>query len=153
LKIPFKRLLNSELTTEVGRPVVSLEVVRVSEGSTLEFAIASTSGTWRQGIWLGVHGELDVAGERGDQFVIWTDTAPKSFQVRVAKTEDGLLRFHNVWDSGRGRKMESLSATSGMLVDEGDGLVTYRCNDIGLSPKFDRLVFELRRELSTAPPG
>jgi hypothetical protein len=153
MRIPTERLLNSQLTTEVGRSVVSLEVVHVSEGNTLEFTIASTSGTWRQGIWLGVHGELVVEGERGDQLVIWTDTAPKSSQVRVTKTEDGLLRFYNVWDSGRGRKMESLSATSGMLVDEGDGVVTYRCNDIGLSPGFDKLVFEVRRELSTAPPG
>jgi len=153
MRIPSKRLLNAELTTEVGRPVVRLEVVNVSEGDTLEFAIASTSGSWRQGIWLGVHGELEVGGARGDQYVVWTDTAPRSFQVRVAKTDDGLLRFYNVWDSGRGRKMESQSATSGMLVDEADGLVTYRCNDIGLSPRFDKLVFELRRELSTASPG
>jgi hypothetical protein len=153
MRIPSKRLLNSELTTEVGRPVVRLEVVDVSEGETLEFAIASTSGSWRQGIWLGVHGELEVAGARGDQLVIWTDTAPKPFQVRVAKTEDGLLRFYNVWDSGHGRLMESQRATSGMLVDEANGLVTYRCNDIGLSPKFDKLVFEVRRERSTASPG
>jgi len=125
----------------------------VSEGETLQFAIAGTSGSWRQGIWLGVHGDLEVAGTRADQFVVWADTAPKSFQVRVAKTEDGLLRFYNVWDSGLGRKMESQSATSGMLVDEADGVVTYRCNDIGLSPKFDKLVFELRRELSTPSPG
>ena len=130
-----------------------LEVVDVSEGETLEFEIASTSGSWRQGIWLGVHGELEVAGTRGDQFVIWTDTAPKSFQVRVAHTDDGLLRFYNVWDSGRGRKQESQSATSGMLVDAAGGLVTYRCNDIGLSPKFDKLVFEVKRDLSTTSPS
>jgi hypothetical protein len=143
MKLPSVPVLNAELTAAVGKPVVKFEIVPISDGKTLKVAFKSVSGDWRQGIWLGVEGELEIAGTRGAQFRLWTDTAPASFDVRVIRTTDGLLRLYNIWDSGRGKRRESQSATSGMLKEEMQGLTIYRCNDIGLEPKFDKLVFEL----------
>lgn len=145
MALPSEPVLNHELTVETGRPVVMLDVVPVAVGERLRVSFRATSGKWRQGIWLGVDGELDIGGTRADQVEIWTDTAPASFDVVVLKTADGLLRLHNIWDSGRGRHRESQGATSGMLKDAKEGSTVYRANDIGSQPKFDKLVFELRR--------
>jgi hypothetical protein len=144
LRIPSEPILNRQLTSELGRPVVKFEVLPIREGETLRIAFRSSSSTWRQGIWLGVHGELEVAGVRGDQFEVWTDTSPPSLEVRVLGSEDGFLRLYNIWDMGPGHHLESQSATSGMLKEvRRDGAVVYPCNDIGTDPKFDKLVFEL----------
>lgn len=142
---PLEPVLNHELTSEIGKPVVMLDVIPVVAGETLRVRFKGTSGKWRQGIWLGVDGELDIGGTRADQVEIWTDTAPRSFDVKVLKTRDGLLRLHNIWDSGRGRRRESQSATSGMLKETRKGTLLYRANDIGWQPKFDKLIFEVSR--------
>ena len=64
----------------------------------------------------------------------------------VVETQDGLLRLNNIWDVGDWRKRRSGSATSGMVKEAGDdGATVYRCNDIGLQPRFDKLVFAIRR--------
>lgn len=83
----------------------------------------------------------------GDQFEIWADTSPPSVTVGIRDTSDGLLRMYNIWDMGPGRHHASQSATSGMLKQEDGNLTTYRCNDIGLRPAFDRLVFQVSKNL------
>jgi hypothetical protein len=145
MPLPSEPVLNRELTNELGTPVVKFEVIPIAPGETLKVGFKGTSGEWRQGIWLGVDGELEIGGTRADQFEIWTDTAPSSFEVKVLNTHDGLLRLYNIWDSGRGRHRESQSATSGMLKEAMNGRVVYRANDIGRQPKFDKLVFEVSR--------
>jgi hypothetical protein len=81
---------------------------------------------------------------RGDQFEVWTDNGPPSFEAKVVRTEDGLLRLYNIWDSGRGHRRESQSETSGMLNEvRNDGTVIYRSSDIGVRPRFDKLVFRV----------
>ncbi len=145
MKLPSKTVLNSQLMAQLGKPVVMLDVVPVAAGETLHITFASQSGDWRQGIWIAVDGELEIAGQGASQMEIWTDTAPPTFDVKVLRTTDGLLRLYNIWDSGRGQRRESQSATSGMLKETTDRTTTYRCNDIGTLPKFDKLVFEIRR--------
>ena len=78
------------------------------------------------------------------QLVIWADTAPPHVDVEV-EASDGLLRFYNIWDSGRGKgSFESQSATSGMLVEQlDDGSLRYACNDIGAGSDFDKLIFSV----------
>jgi len=145
MKLPSEPVLNRELSSEVGQPVVKLEVIPITDGETLKVTFKGESGEWRQGIWLGVEGELEVAGTRADQLEIWTDTASASFEVKVIRTDDGLLRLCNIWDAGRGRRRESQSETSGMLKEQKDRTTVYRANDIGRQPKFDKLVFEVSR--------
>jgi hypothetical protein len=145
MRLPSKTVLNIQLTAQLGKPVVMLDVVPVAAGERLHITFASQSGEWRQGIWIAVDGELEIAGQRADQMEIWTDTVPPAFNVEVVRTTDGLLRLYNIWDSGRGRRRESQSATSGMLKETIDRTTTYRCNDIGTLPNFDKIVFEIRR--------
>jgi hypothetical protein len=143
--LPLVQVLNGHLTTEVGRPVVMIEVLPIAPGDRLTVTFKGQSGEWRQGIWLGVVGELRIGESSGDQFEIWTDTAPVTFEVEVLDTADRLLRLYNIWDSGRGRHRESQSYTSGMLREEKAGTIVYSANDIGTAPKFDKLVFEISR--------
>lgn len=145
MRLPSEPVLNRELTAETGRPVVKLEVLPVTAGEVFRVTFKGQSGDWRQGIWMGVDGELEVVGLRADQMELWTDTAPRTFEVKVLRAEDGLLRLYNIWDSGRGRRRESQSATSGMLKEPNGGSTTYRCNDIGRQPKFDKLIFEVSK--------
>lgn len=145
MRLPSEPVLNRRLTTQVGKPVIMLEVIPVDSGETLHVTFKSQSGGWRQGLWMAVDGELEVAGQRADQFEIWTDTAPPTFDVSVLRTADGRLRLYNIWDSGRGQRRESQSATSGMLKETTSSRTTYRCNDIGVDPNFDKLVFEIDR--------
>jgi len=122
-----------------------LDVIPVETGERLRITFKSQSGDWRQGVWMGVDGLLAIGGHRADQFEIWTDTAQLGFDVEVLQTTDGLLRLYNIWDSGRGRRRESQSATSGMLKETNQSRTTYRCNDIGREPAFDKLVFDVDR--------
>jgi hypothetical protein len=144
-KLPSEPILNPRLTAEFGRPIVMFDVVPVKPGETLTIKFKGGSAERRQGIWLGVDGELEVAGARGDQIDIWMDTAPPDVKVAVLRTEDCLLRLYNIWDLGPGRRHESQSHTSGMLKSSDNGTITYGCNDFGIHPKFDHLVFELSR--------
>jgi hypothetical protein len=144
-KLLAQQVVNSQLSSEVGKQVIMIEVLPVRSGTRLNVTFSSQSGTWREGLWLAIDGALEIAGTQADQFELWTDTAPRSFDVDVVESRDGLLRLFNIWDSGRGKKHESQSFTFGMLKEERpDGTLVYRCNDIGRSPQFDKLIFELR---------
>jgi hypothetical protein len=140
--------INSDLTERIGRTVVKLEVVPIANDVDVELEFREVNSSWRQGVWIGTEGELEVNRLRSDQLTLWSDTAPRLLTLRCISTFDGLLRVYNVWDSGRGYGRESLRATSGMLkqVDE-DGWRVYRCLDIEANPSiadFDRIVFALR---------
>jgi hypothetical protein len=142
--LPPQAVLNRDLSAAVGQDVIKVEVVEVAAGDELQVSFKEQHSQWRQGIWLAVDGELEVAGIRADQIELWTDTAPATVDVRVAASGDGLLRLYNIWDSGRGRRRESQSATSGMLKEAATADRTvYRCNDIGRDPLFNKFVFEL----------
>lgn len=146
MKLPTAPMLNKELTTKTGQAVIMFEVLPISEGDVLRVKFISQSGLRRQGLWLGVDGELEVADVKADQMVIWMDTAPPEFDIKVLATKDGLLRLYNVWDSRRGFGRRSQGVDSGMLKEEHKGTITYRCNDVECPPTFDRLVFELARK-------
>jgi len=141
-------VLNSALTKDCGRDVLLVEVLPVADGQRWSLRFEHVDPRWPAGVWFAVDGELLVGGARSPQMVIWTHAAPPVLEIEIVSAADGLLRLYNIWDSGRGIKPhESQAATSGMLKRErDDGCLEYRCNDFGLEPKFDRLLFVLCRE-------
>jgi hypothetical protein len=123
-----------------GREVVQIEALDLQPGQTVDVQFESVASPWRQGLWLDTDGVLRVGDTAAAQLVLWAETAPPDVRI-TCEASDGLLRFYNVWDSGRGRRQESLSATSGMAVEVlGDGWRRYSCADIGREPAFDKLV-------------
>ena len=126
-------------------PVWLIDTIDCSAGSVFRLVFESAEPRWRQGVWFGVEGQLEVAGSTSPQVVLWRDTAPPAVDIVVRSTSDGLLRLYNVWDSRRGRRRESQAATSGMLRDETANGFRYRCSDINPLPTFEALVFSLDR--------
>ena len=124
--------------------MLRVDVLTIDVGDEVVVTFDSANERWRQGVWLGTEGLLRVGDYTGAQVVLWRDAAPRAVPLEVLGT-DGLLRLYNVWDSGRGLgPYESQSATSGMLVEEvSGGRRSYRCNDIGLDPQFDSVVFTI----------
>lgn len=145
MRLPSKPLLNETLTKS-DRPVLLMDVVQVTQGQTVRLEFLASASDWRQGVWLGTHGILEVNGAEATQFVFWEDTSPPTSHVHVVAS-DGLLRLCNVWDRviGLGHH-ESQSVTSGMVkrIRE-DGSFLYNCNDTGFHPKFDKLTFVICR--------
>jgi hypothetical protein len=138
------RTLNQELSESVGREVVKIEALPVSDGQPIRLLIESCSSTWRQGVRFVTAGLLSVNGVKAPQLDLWIDTAPPSVEILCEQT-DGLVRFYNIWQSGRRPGVESRSATSGMVVEVlDDGWRRYSCNDIGFDPEFTKLVFRVR---------
>jgi hypothetical protein len=135
----------SDLMTEMaGREVVLIEGLDVAPGSQFKITLVSWTDKRRHGIWFGTHGLIDVpepdTGEPSPQMKVWTDTAPREFQIDVLET-DGLLRFYNIWDKGQGRGAQSLGDFSGMIVEQDGNVSTYRCQDGGREPHFSSLEF------------
>jgi hypothetical protein len=138
------RTLNAELSKSRGREIVMIEAIAVSLGRVVRITFEDTQSPWRQGIWLGTEGSLRAGEASSPQLVLWADTTPPVVDV-VCEQTDGVLRFYNVWDSGRGKgEFESQSATSGMDVEDlGDGIFRYACNDISQDPSFTKLIFRV----------
>jgi hypothetical protein len=90
--------------------------------------------------------QLEVAGRRADQFVLWTDTAPREVSVRVVKAAPGdQLGFWNVWrDEKHDSLMYGLNAAAIHVSREADGSVLLNCSDGWRGPDFEDLVVRLR---------
>jgi hypothetical protein len=143
---PPGRTLNDELSEALGREVVKIEALPIADGQSARLVLEAYDSPWRQGVRFVTGGVLRVAGVEAPQLDIWTDTAPLAVEVECVET-DGLLRFYNVWQSGRRPGVESRSASSGMLVEDlGDGWCRYSCNDIGAEPAFGKLIFRIAIE-------
>ena len=137
------RVVSETLSDELGREVVKLEALPISDGQIVRLIFEGGTSPWRQGVWLSTEGMLNANGVQAPQLNLWRDTAPAVVEVTCEST-DGLLRFYNIWHSGRKTGAESQSHTSGMLVEIlEDESRRYRCNDIGSSPEFDKLIFRV----------
>jgi len=140
------RVVNAALSASVSQEVIKIETLPIRQGQQVRLVFEQVNSEWRQGVFLGTDGQLRVADSASPQIVIWSDTAPPETQITCEST-DGLLRFYNVWHSGRRPGMESQSATSGMIAEDlGGGVFRYSCNDIGTDPDFQKLIFRLKVE-------
>lgn len=142
MKLPGQVLSPSLSTPE--REVLLIEALPCEDGDRFSLTFESAEPRWRQGVWLAVDGELAVADVLSPQLVLWRDSVPSSVDIEVRSAKDRLLSFYNVWDSGRGRRRESQSHSSGMVREglEGGGF-RYRCSDISPAPTYGALVFTL----------
>jgi hypothetical protein len=127
----------------MDREVLKIEALPIAVGEVVHLVLEASDSLWRQGVRLLTDGVLSVAGVEAPQLDIWKDSAPPTVEISCVET-DGLLRFYNIWQSGRRPGVESRSATSGMLLEDlGDGWRRYSCNDIGVDPDFKKLTFRI----------
>lgn len=142
--LPAEPVLNQTLTERLGRDVVMIESLPIRDGQTILVTFVSVNRDWRQGVWMATTGELAVGDVASSQLVLWADNSPPTVEVEVRET-DGILRYYNIWDSGRDLgPWESQKWTSGMLREETPEGYVYRCNDIDRDAKFDKIAFRVQ---------
>jgi hypothetical protein len=128
----------------MGEEAVLIEALPVREGQLVSWKLEDASKTRRHGVWLATDGLMSLVGTEADQFVVWIDTAPPKFDVRIIRT-DGLLRFYNVWASDRDPGHRSQSDYSAMLRrNRDDGWIEYSCSDFGAPASFVDLIFSVK---------
>jgi hypothetical protein len=115
-----------------------------------QLRIALRAGSARpQAVRLKVReGTLLVSGERADDVVLWSDSAPPVVTASVRPLSAGkpaTLRVWNAWRDPAGT-MQAWIGDAGMLVEEpGPGEFVLRCSDGFDAPTFDDLVVRLSR--------
>jgi hypothetical protein len=123
-----------------------MDALELREGERAVLQFESVDSPWRQGVWVGTDGILRVAQTSSRSMDLWSDTSPREVEIHCESSSTRVLTIYNIWNSGRkfGRH-ESQSHSSGMLVEElAGGGYRYRCQDISVKPRFDRLVFTIR---------
>lgn len=111
----------------------------------LKIEFISKNSPFRQGVRIAIDagdGIIEVNGQESKAMQIWEDTAPRQVLVKC-KSVEGLLSIYNIWDEGRGK--QSLSYTSGMILEEVGNKIIYKRNDFGFDTNFDKLIFSLEK--------
>lgn len=91
--------------------------------------------------------QMECAGTKSHDFVLWTDTAPKHVAISVLKPvrKHAEIVIYNVWrDEKYGTTMYGLSAAAMQIVPHGQNEQIIRCSDGWLGPDFNDLVVLLR---------
>jgi hypothetical protein len=138
MQIPFKRTHNTAFKNRDD--VVLVDVFPVKDGEHITLVFESTNSPWRQGVWLTCDRGVEINNQVLKSALLWKDTAPREVDIKCL-TSNGLLAAYNVWDRGDGR--DSLSHSSGMLVEELPAGRRYKCNDIGFRTDFDKIIFRI----------
>lgn len=129
------------------KPVVRWEVLDIAKEQDIYLEFVSTNSKYKQGIRLAIDtgkGYIEIDGEQYKGVRLWEDTCPKSIKFRCVSSE-GKLSIYNIFDMGPERGgVHSLVDSSGMLVEEIDGYIVYRCNDAGFKTEFNSLEFRIK---------
>ncbi|MGA4722182.1 hypothetical protein [Fictibacillus nanhaiensis] len=125
--------------------VVLWDIQRITHEQIIKIKFLSNQSKNRQGIWLKTDKGMSIPSLGSEIYKsvnLWEDTAPKEIQIQCY-TDDGNLHIYNIWDEGDGK--ESQSYSSGMLIQEENGVLVYQCNDYGFETNFSSLVFSLEK--------
>lgn len=137
-----ERVYNTTFMKKDIKNIVLWEVLEVSDGQSIRVKFISCNSEFRQGVWIAADKGIEINGSIYSQVNLWQDTAPKEVILKC-HTDVGLLSLYNIWDDGDGR--ESQAHTSGMIVEQIDNILIYRCNDYGLETDFNKLVFSIEK--------
>lgn len=138
--LPTHPVLNNAFADNFRGEVVLIDAISVSPGDEFVLEFEEKASPWRQGVWLGVDGAMEIAGREGPSMQIWEDSAPEMMKIRILKAR-GPLHLYNIWDRGRG--VNSQSHTSGMIIEELGKSRRYRCQAINVEPTFGDLTFRM----------
>lgn len=140
--LPKTRSLNHVFADRLDREVLLIEFIPASSGDKFDLTFEQAQSDWRQGVWLGSDGTIEIAGSTAESMRIWTDSAPSTVRIKIGEASAGLF-LYNIWDRGNGP--QSQAHTSGMVVDEIENGWRYSCQSIGLDPLFEDICFRVER--------
>lgn len=146
-EIGKKRDYNKYYEERGYKSVVRWEVLDIAKEQDIYLEFVSTNSKYKQGIRLAIDtgkGYIEIDGEQYKGVRLWEDTCPKSIKFRCVSSE-GKLSIYNILDMGPERGgYRSQLPSSGMLVEEIDGYIVYRCNDAGFKTEFNSLEFRIK---------
>lgn len=96
-----------------------------------------------QGVRLETDGRLRIGEVEGSGFVLWADTSPADTVIELVSKGPCVIDIANVWRAPGGR-MDSWIGDAGMLVNDTNGRVAFRCNGAVGPPAFKDLEFIVR---------
>ena len=145
MEIGNELILNTAFAERGLNNVVLWDVQNIKDGQSIKITFISTNSQHRQGIWLKTNKGIEIPSLENNvnkSINLWEDTAPKEIILKC-HTTDGKLSIYNIWDEGDGK--ESQAYSSGMLINDKNGLLVYKCNDYGIDTDFSSLVFSLEK--------
>ncbi|MFC4557282.1 hypothetical protein ACFO3D_03530 [Virgibacillus kekensis] len=145
MEIGTRRILNQAFAEKGFHSVIKWDVQKIYDGQEIEVKFINKGSPHRQGVWLRTDKGIvipSLSNEKYPSISLWEDTSPQEL-ICKCYTSDGYLSIYNIWDKGNGR--ESQSYSSGMLLEEGHNVLTYKCNDIGFTTDFNHLVFSIEK--------
>jgi hypothetical protein len=122
------------------------ELPTLADRTLVQVNIESYTADRPQGIRIKVRsGDVDIVGQRLDDVVLWTDTAPATTTATVHATAANptVVRVWNVWRDKLGT-MQAWIGDAGMLIEPTDAGTMLRCSDGLGRPSFDDLVVRIR---------
>lgn len=140
--LPRHPVLSDAFAEEYDSDVILIDAIPVSPGDQLALEFEENCSEWRQGVWLGVDGKMEVAGTESSSMQIWEDNSPSTVNIRIIES-NGFLHLYNIWDRGHGTS--SQAHTSGMIVEEFGRSRRYRCQAISTRPSFNDMTFRIDR--------
>ncbi len=146
-EIGTKRLYNECFPDQ---EVVLWDVLNIKEEQELLFSFISTNSKYVQGVRLAIdagEGYIEINSQKNKSFHIWETTCPKKVHIKCV-SKKGLLSVYNIYDlgesvGGRPGGVRSLGGYSGMLIENNNNIITYKCNDVGFETNFDKLIFQI----------
>lgn len=141
-----EKIYNNQFKGVEKDTAIQIDVLNIKKEQELVLEFISSNSEYPQGVGLALYegdGYIEINGERAKQMAIWKDTAPKKVKIFCFSTE-GLVSVYNMYNIGVGRSgVRKQMSSCGMLVEQKDNKIIYRCNDVGFEPKFDSLVFSI----------
>jgi hypothetical protein len=145
MEIGKERIINEAFLEKGLDNVILWDVQKIKDCQLIKVKFISKNSSHRQGIWLRTDKGIvipELSDEKYPSITLWEDTAPQEI-ICKCYTDDGNLSIYNVYDKGNGR--QSQSYTSGMLIEEKNGVLLYKCNDFGFETDFSDLVFSIEK--------
>jgi len=90
---------------------------------------------------------LQIEAHRAQQFVLWTDSAPRHVELSVVSARNGAsIGFWNVWrDEKHGTMLYGLNAAAIDVQKHDNDSITLHCSDGWRGPDFRDLVVRIRK--------
>lgn len=129
--------------------VVLWDVVSLQKENKIQVKFENKNSNWDQGILLMSNMGFKINNEiHLEPIEIWY--SDKNKYELTCYSDNGLLHIYNIWNRGRGR--ESQSWTSGMRIIQEGNIRRYKCNDIGFTEEFNKLIFSITIYPASIPP-
>lgn len=145
MKSKIKRIFNRAFAEKGLHNVIKWDVQNIEDGQEIKINFISKGSPHRQGILLSSDNGILIPSLSNDKYPsisLWEDTAPEELICKCF-TSEGYLSIYNIWDKGNGKQSQSYS--SGMLLEERDNILIYKCNDIGFDTDFNDLVLTIEK--------